>query len=211
MKIKAILFDVDGVLVDSNNIIIDVFKKVARDFKLKVYTDKKIKELSGKTLAEIIEILWPDFDLDIFAKTYREQFIKKVMHSFEGSVETLHKLKKSGFKLGIVSSKLRFFTKKNLKESGYDMKWFDVIISCEDTKNHKPCPDPILLACKKLKLKPKEILFVGDAKFDYDAAKAAKVNFVGVLTGVSTEKQLKNLEVKNILKSVSDLPKFLRI
>ena len=211
MKIKAIIFDVDGVLVDSNKIIVEMFQEVARHFNLRIPTDKEINELSGKPLNEIIEILWPDFDMNLFAKTYREQFAKKIILPFDGSVETLSRLKKSGFRFGIVSSKLRFFTEKNLKEAGYEMEWFDTIITCEDTKNHKPSPDPIILGYKKLNLKPQEILYVGDAKFDYDAAKSAKVNFVGVLTGVSTEKQLKKAGVKNILKSVSDLPKFLKV
>ena len=211
MEIKAIIFDVDGVLVDSNKIIVETFQKVAEDFNLKIPTDKEINELSGKPLNEIIEILWPDFDAHIFAKRYREKFVTKIILPFEGSVEALCKLKKSGFRLGIVSSKLKFFTEKNLKEACYDMKWFDIIISCEDTKKHKPNPEPILFACKKLKLKPEEIIFIGDAAFDYEAAKAAGTIFIGVLTGVSTEKEFKKLGVKNIINSVSDLPKFLKV
>lgn len=211
MKIKAIIFDVDGVLLNSDEIIIELFQKVARDFKLKVPTDKEIKKLSGKPLNENIKFFWPDFDVDLFAKTFREQFINKVILPFDGSVETLHILKKSGFKFGIVSGKLRFFIEKHLKEAGYDMNWFDVIISCEDTKNHKPHPEPILLACKKLKVKPKEVIYVGDSRFDYEAAKGAKVNFVAVLTGVSTEKELEKMRVKNIIKSVFDLPKFIKV
>jgi HAD superfamily hydrolase (TIGR01509 family) len=211
MKLKAIIFDVDGVLLNSDEIIIELFQKVARDFKLRVPTDKEIKELSGKPLNENIEFFWPDFDVDLFAKTYREQFINKVILPFDGSVETLSRLRKSGFKFGIVSGKLRFFIDKHMREAGYNMKWFDVIVSCEDTKNHKPSPDPILFACKKLKLKPEEVIFVGDSRFDYEAAKATKVNFVAVLTGVSTEKELKKMGVKNIINSVFDLPKFLKV
>ncbi len=211
MKIKAIIFDVDGVLLNSDEIIIELFQKVASDFKLKVPTDKEIKEMSGKPLTENIEFFWPDFDVDLFAKTFRAQFINKKILPFEGSVETLRKLKKNGLKLGIVSGKLRFFIEKHLIEAGYDMKWFDVIVSCEDTKNHKPHPEPILLACKKLKVKTEEAIFIGDAPFDYGAAKSAKVEFIGVLTGVSTETELKKMEVKNIINSVSDLPKFLSI
>lgn len=210
MKIKAIIFDVDGVLLNSDEIIIKLLQKVARGFKLKVPTDKEIKKISGTPLDESIEFFWPGFDVNLFARTFREQFINKVIFPFDGSVETLRRLKKSGFKFGIVSGKLRFFIEKHLIEAGYDMKWFNVIVSCEDTKNHKPSPDPILLACKKLKVKPEEILYVGDARFDYEAAKSAKVNFVAVLTGVSTEKELKELRVKNIIKSISELPKFLK-
>ncbi|MDI6826545.1 MAG: HAD-IA family hydrolase [Candidatus Aenigmarchaeota archaeon] len=211
MKIKAIIFDVDGVLLDSDRIIIELFQKVARNFKLRVPTDKEIKEMAGVPLNKSIKIFWPDFDVDLFAKTFREQFVNKVILPFDGSVEALRILKKSGFKLAIVSGRLRFSIEKHLREAGYDMDWFNIIISCEDTKNHKPNPDPILLACKKLKLKPEEVIFVGDSRFDYEAAKSANVNFVAVLTGVSTEEELKKMGVENIIKSVSDLPKFLKV
>jgi phosphoglycolate phosphatase-like HAD superfamily hydrolase len=133
---------------------------------------------------------------------------KKIL-PFDGSVETLRRLKKSGLKLGIVSGKLRFFIEKHMREVGYDMNWFDVIVSCEDTKNHKPSPDPLLFACKKLKVKPEDVMFIGDARFDYEAAKSAKVNFVAVLTGVSTQEELEKLGVKNIINSVSELSKIL--
>lgn len=211
MKIKAIIFDVDGVLLNSDEIIIKLLQKVARGFKLKVPTDKEIKKISGMPLGESIEFFWSGFDVNLFAKTFRKQFMNKKILPFDGSVETLRRLKKSGLKLGIVSGKLRFFIEKHMIEAGYDMNWFDVIVSCEDTKNHKPSPDPVLFACKKLKVKPEDVMFVGDARFDYEAAKAARVNFVCVLTGVSTEKELEKLGVKNIIDSVSDLPKFLKV
>ncbi len=211
MKIKAIIFDVDGVLLNSDEIIIKLLQKVARGFKLKVPTDKEIKKISGTPLDESIEFFWPSFDVDLFARTFRQQFINKVIFPFDGSVETLRRLKKYGLKLGIVSGKLRFFIEKHMIEAGYDMNWFDVIVSCEDTKNHKPSPDPLLFACKKLKVKPEDVMFVGDARFDYEAAKSAKVEFVGVLTGVSTEKELRELRVEKIINSVSDLPHFLKL
>jgi len=209
MKIKAIIFDVDGVLIDSNRIIIDLFKETAKKMKLKVPSDEDVIKLMGQSLEDNIKFLWPDSDVKIFAKKYREEFVKIKIPIFEGTIEAIEELKKSGFKLGIVSGKKGFYLKKNLKDAGFKLELFDVIISAEDTKEHKPSPKPILIACDKIGVKPTEIVYVGDARFDYEAAKAAKANFVAVNHGLLSKKELENFGVKNIIKSVSDLPKFL--
>jgi pyrophosphatase PpaX len=211
MKIKAIIFDVDGVLIDSNRIIIDLFKETAKKMKLKVPSDSDIVKLMGQSLEDNIKFLWPNCNVKLFAKKYREKFGKINIPTFEGTIESIGELKKSGLKLGIVSGKKRFYLEKNLKDAGFNLDLFDVIISAEDSKEHKPSPKPILIACNKIGVKPTEIVYVGDAKFDYEAAKSAKANFVAVNHGLLSEKELKIFGVKNIIKSVSDLPKFLRI
>jgi HAD superfamily hydrolase (TIGR01549 family) len=209
MKIKAIIFDVDGVLVDSNRIIIDLFKEIAKKMKLETPSDEDIVGLMGQSLEDNIKFLWPDCDVELFARKYREKFVKIKIPAFEGTLESIEKLKKSGFKLGIVSGKKRFYLEKNLIDAGFNLESFDVIISAEDSKEHKPSPKPILIACEKIGVKPTETLYVGDAKFDYEAAKSAKANFVAVHHGLLSEKELKKMGVKNIINTVSDLPKFL--
>jgi HAD superfamily hydrolase (TIGR01549 family) len=209
MKIKAIIFDVDGVLVDSNRIIIDLFKETAKKMKLEIPSDEDIVELMGQSLEDNIKFLWPDCDVDLFAKKYRERFIKIKIPTFEGTVDAIEELKKAGLKLGIVSGKKRFYLEKNLIDAGFNLELFDVIISAEDSKEHKPSPKPILIACEKIGVKPTETLYVGDARFDYEAARDAKANFVAVHHGLLSEKELKNFGVKNIINAVSDLPKFL--
>ena len=211
MKIKAIIFDVDGVLIDSNRIIIDLFKETAKKMKLKIPSDNDVVKLMGQSLEDNIKFLWPGSDVELFARKYREKFVKIKIPTFKGTVEVIEKLKKAGFKLGIVSGKKRFYLEKNLIDAGFNLESFDVIISAEDSKEHKPSPKPILIACDKIGVKPTETVYVGDATFDYEAAKAAKANFVAVNHGLLSEKELKNFGVKNIIKSVSDLPKFLKV
>jgi len=211
MKIKAIIFDVDGVLIDSNRIIIDLFKEIAKKMKLKIPSDNDVVKLMGQSLEDNIKFLWPESDVELFARKYREKFVKIKIPTFKGTVEVIEKLKKAGFKLGIASGKKRFYLEKNLIDAGFNLESFDVIISAEDSKEHKPSPKPILIACDKIGVKPTETVYVGDATFDYEAAKAAKANFVAVNHGLLNEKELKKMGFKNIIKSVSDLPKFLKV
>jgi pyrophosphatase PpaX len=165
----------------------------------------------GKPLEEITRILWPKTNHEVYMREYRELFMDKnlVIPRIDGAVDAVKKIKNSGFKLGVISGKLFFFLKKHLEESGFDIKWFDEIASFETTKKHKPDPEPIFYVMDKLKIKPGETLYVGDAKFDYECAKNAKIEYVAVLTGCLKREELKTLGVKNIINSVSDLPKFL--
>ena len=209
MKISAIIFDVDGVLLNSNKLMIDLHKIIAKKMNLRVPNKKEITSLWGKSFPELITSIWHDVDPKVFKKNVVD-FIKKEKIIFpvvKASKETLKKLKKMGFKLGIVTGRPMDFTIDHMKNSGFDLKLFDAIVTGDDTKNHKPSPDPILRAINLLKVKPEETVYVGDSLIDLESAKRAKVEFVGVLTGDVKKEEWKKNGVKNIIKSVADLKK----
>lgn len=208
---KAIIFDVDGVLINTDEIIVEAYQKTAKKLGLRVPPSQEVLDLLGKPLEEIVRILWPNADHELYIKEYRKLFMNEniVIPTIEGAVDTVRRLKKLGFKLGILTGKIIFFAKKHLKESGFDIKWFDVISTVETTKKHKPNPEPIFYVLNKLNVKPERALYVGDALLDYKCAKNAKVEYVAVLTGSLKREELEKLGVKNIINSVSDLPEFL--
>jgi pyrophosphatase PpaX len=211
MKIKAILLDMDGVLIDSNEFIIKLYQETAKALELKIPSDSEIRHLFGKTKEEILKILFPNNDLKLLVQTYKNIWgdRKFILPAFSGAIEAIKSLKNHGFKLAVVSGGSINAVTRNLKEAGYDLKIFDVLITSEETEKHKPEPEPILLACKKLNMKPGEVLYIGDSEFDFESAKNAKVNYISVLTGALNEEELKKLRVKNIINSISDLPNFL--
>jgi len=211
MKISTIILDVDGVLIDSNKIIIETYQKTSKKLGLRTPSDSEITKILGKSLEEIVTILWPNSDKDLLMKEYRKFFLDLFIPPIDGAVETVKKLKELGFKLGLVSGKSKFFLEKHLREAGFDLNLFDIAIWDEATKNHKPHPEPLLFACKKLNVKPEEVLYVGDSQLDYECAKNAKVHYVSVLTGCLKEEELRKIGVENIISSVSDLPKFLKV
>lgn len=211
MKISTIIFDVDGVLIDSNEVVSNAYKKTAKMLGLRIPSDREISRLMGKPLEKIVRILWPKSNPNPIIKTYRRLFMdeKLVINPVDDAPKIVKKLKDSGFKLGIISGKMKFFIDKHLREAGFDLNLFDVIVSFETTEKHKPDPEPILFACKNLGVKPEEVLYVGDSLFDYECANSGKVNYVAALTGSLGERELKKIGVRNILNSVSDLPRFL--
>ena len=173
--IKAILFDVDGVLLDSSKANEAFFRKLLVAAGYPAPTEKEyaqvfylsmwdaIKELTKSTSEEEVRKIWelgkkipPDFDL-----------LKVPPHA-----EEVIKLLKKDYSLGIVSSRVKqsvdhFFKICNVKDC------FDTIVAFEDTAQHKPHPEPLLTAVKRLGISPQEAVYIGDAPTDAQAAKAA--------------------------------------
>ena len=211
--IKAVVFDVDGVLIDSNDTIIKAYQRTAVKLRLRIPSSQEILILMGRPLEEIAGILWPDSDIAMYTKEYRRMFLDKdlIIPKIEGAPDAVRNIKKSGFSVGVVSGKRRFFIIKHLKEAGFDINLFEVIVSFETTKKHKPDPEPLLHAIKKLHVKTVETMYVGDAVSDYKCAESAGVEYVAVLTGCLGRVELEQLGVKNMIGSVVDLPDFMRV
>jgi len=211
--IKAIIFDIDGVLLDSNEILAGIYLKTAKELGLRIPTIPEILRLFGKEWDTIILTLWPGIDTRLFRKTYRGigKTENVVTPPIDNAIETTKKLKNMGFKLAIVSARPESYTFEPLKKAGFDLELFNAIVSADDTKNHKPHPEPLLHACKRLNIEPKEAVYIGDSLVDYQSARDANLGFIAVLTGVIKEKEFRDNGVKDIIPSVSDLPKFLKL
>ena len=213
MKINTILFDLDGVLIDSNRIWAELHQKTARLLKLRVPAYKEISNLWGESWDYIIGMLWPNTNKQKFKETLYG--IKKkeniLLPPVRNVTKTLKELKELGYNLGIVTACPKAAVIKDLKEAGIDFEFFKIIVSAEDTENHKPNPEPILHACDLFNVKPENAIYVGDSLFDYKSAKSANTVFVAVLTGDVKEEEFRENGVKNIIDSVAELPKFLKL
>ena len=210
--IKAVVFDVDGVLIDSNEIILEAYRKTAERLRLRIPSTQEIMNLMGRPLVEIVETLWTDANVELYTKEFRRLFMDEnlVIPEIEGAVDAVKEIRESGFRIGALSGKIMFFIKKHFGEARFDINWFEAIVSFESTNNHKPDPEPLLYAINKLDVKPEETIYVGDAISDYECAKNAKVEYVAVLTGSLRREDLEKLEVKNVINSVVELPDLLR-
>lgn len=175
--IKAILFDVDGVLLDSFEANLVFFQNLMEATGYPKPTKKDYTLLFYKTLHDTVQSLIKNND---------EKEINRICGLVDeidgpeplltrGAKEIVKDLS-SKYKLGIVTGRIRsycFEPPLNILE-----KLFDISVAYEDTKKHKPDPEPLLLAVQKLELQPKECIYIGDAESDFLAATSAKMNFV---------------------------------
>lgn len=212
IMIKAIVFDVDGVLIDSNKVIVEAYQKTAEKLGLRIPSSHEVLGLMGRPLFEIVKILWPKSNGELYMKEYRSLFMDEnlVIPAVEGAVDAVREIRESGFKVGVLSGKILFFIKKHLREAEFNIDWFEAMASFETTKKHKPDPEPLLFVINQLDVKPEETIYVGDAISDYECARDAKVEYFAVLTGSLRREDLEKLRVKNIMNSVVELPDLAR-
>ena len=145
-------------------------------------------------------------------KEYRSLFMDEnlVLPAVRGAVDAVREIRESRFRVGVLSGKTLFFIKKHLREAGFNINWFEAMVSFETTKKHKPDPEPLLFVINQLDVKPEEAIYVGDAISDYECARDAKVEYFAVLTGSLRRKDLEKLGVKNTINSVVELPDLAR-
>lgn len=181
--IKAILFDVDGVLLDSFEANLAFFHDL---FKLTGYepmTREAYKDMNHLTMDAVIRQWTKSHDEEEIKRIFNlgmnpESGIRhpELMDAPKNSEETISLLSKL-YKLGIVTSRIRNGIYRvsqlaNLKH------YFQITISYEDTAKHKPSPEPLFLAAKRLQLNPQEIVYIGDTQSDLAAGRGAGMRVI---------------------------------
>lgn len=179
--IKAVLFDLDGTLLDTNELILTSFREAFKNVLNIEPPDDEIARLFGKPLVQSL-IPYTEDKLGELVTTYRA--LNEVKHdtmcyAFPEVKDMLSELKGMGIKLGIVTSKRKVMADRGLKIAGiYD--FLDVVMTPEATEKHKPDPQPALEACRLLGVNPNEAIMVGDATFDIMCGRDAGCKTIGV-------------------------------
>lgn len=205
-KINTVLFDLDGTLIDTNELIISSFLHTLEKYYPGKYKRADVIPFMGPTLEETFEGINKDWAEDM-AKTYREFNISNhdlFVKEFDGVYETVRILKENGFKLGIVTTKRLDVALKGVKLTKLD-EFFDCIVAIEHVKKPKPDPEPILLALEQLRSVPEEALMVGDNHHDILGGKNAGTKTAGVAWSLKGKDYLAQFEPDYMLDNMSDL------
>lgn len=175
-KISCVLFDLDGTLIDTNQLIIDSFQyTLKRHLNLDVPAEK-IALSFGRPLVEILSYYSAgQVDVDDMVRTYREYNESRhdsTTRLIPGVKETLSQLKAAGIRLGVVTGKRRQLALRGLRLFGLDA-YMETVVTPEDTSEHKPHPAPVLKALEILHEQPEHTIMVGDSVMDVLCARAA--------------------------------------
>ena len=181
-KYKLYLFDLDGTLLDSDQMLVETFRYLYSIYKPKdfVVDEKKIITFSGPPIRLTLKQEFPEMDLEEMVKIWRVESIKNYpiyTKLFPGSLEILKALKDKNIDVAIVTNKHRVAADEAFKLFGiYDLGIWSV--SGDDVKNQKPDPEGIYIAMKHFGIKDKsEVVYVGDSVFDARTAENAGVDF----------------------------------
>ncbi len=167
---KAIIFDMDGVVFDTEKILIKCWQEAGKDFNINI-ENKHLINMRGGTIDVIKKAFEENFGTDIdFYKIrerreiLREEYIKKNGVPIKEGIEDFFKyIKNNNIKIALGSSNFSNIAIDYLKSVDL-YKYFDVIVCGDMVKNGKPSPDIFLEACKRLDVSPKDALVFEDSK-----------------------------------------------
>jgi phosphoglycolate phosphatase-like HAD superfamily hydrolase len=210
-RIKALCFDVDGTLSDTDDY---YAQKITRFFPRFLFRDPAHTarrlvmwiESPGNALLGFADRIGIDDEMVAvidWINRHRKSPVKKYL--IVPGVEEMLKLMEGRYPMSVVSARdekstMRFLTQFDL------CKYFQAIITGLSAPHTKPYPDPIFLAAERMGVRPEECLMIGDTTVDMRAGKAAGAQTVGVLCGFGEEPELRQLGADLILKSTADLP-----
>jgi beta-phosphoglucomutase len=178
MKIKAILFDLDGVLVDATEWHYEALNRALGLFGYNIARYEHLTTYNGLPTRKKLEMLSVEKGFPrglhplvnkIKQKYTREEILRSCMPVFEKEF-MVHQLKRDGFKLAVCSNSIRESVELMLRGSGI-WELFDCVLSNEDVKQAKPDPEIYLAACERLGIKPAEAMIVEDAPHGIEAAR----------------------------------------
>lgn len=180
---SAILFDLDGVLLRSEEVWLHLLEEAGRKFRGRPVTREEFAPTFGQGTAADVRAFGfscTPAELDAF---YAENFRR---HATEVWVEqsargVLQSLADRGLLLGVVTNTVSSLARDLLQVAGL-LPYFQVVACPDQGARPKPAPDLILHALSGLRVRPEEAWMVGDSKFDREAAAAARVRFIGLHT-----------------------------
>lgn len=209
--IKAVIFDMNGVIVDDEHIHELAFQEVCFKYKINL-THKLYQNLCmGKTDLDGFKSIIKHFKIKAQAnkmvKNKTKIYLKLIpnkIKNFPGVIKLINNLNKS-YTLALASSSTKKEINMILKTLDI-VKYFKVIISANDIKKGKPDPEPYLLTAKKLKTKPKDCVVIEDTKAGVMSAKNAGMMCIAITT-TNSKNNLKSADF--IIKKFSEVEKIL--
>lgn len=204
--IKALLFDFDGTLLNTNELIIQTFMHVLEKYFPGQFQPEDCLQFIGPSLKETFEKLDPHRADEMTAeyRTWNHAHHDELVKEYDGVLPALVQLKELDLRMAIVSTKMRKTIKRGLEIMNAS-QFFEVIVGIDDVQNVKPDPEPINLALSQLGLKKDEVIMIGDNYHDILAGKNAGVKTAGVAWAIKGEEFLKSFDPNYMLKTLSDL------
>lgn len=206
--INTILFDLDGTIIDTNDLIINTFLHVLEQhFPQQKYTREQIIPHMGLTLEQQMQTFSGREEVtELVAdyRTYNNLHHDTLIREFPRVKEVIAKLHERGITMGIVTTKIKPTTIRALDYFGLK-EYMSTIVTVQDVTHPKPHPEPVLTALRNLGADPDKTLMVGDSAADIQSAKAAGVKAAGVAWSLKGVDVLQQYNPDYILEDMTDL------
>ncbi len=201
---KAVIFDMDGTLVDSSRTIVNAINHVRANLGLDAMKEALVLEKVNEPNLNPAEFFYevPEFteQHELWFSSYYTDNHEKELRLYEGIIELLDALKAKNFLLGIATNAYRGSTLESLTHLKI-LDYFDSIACYDDVPRGKPSPDMLEKNLKDFKIEAHEAIFIGDSERDTMASKSANIDYLMINWGFS--------DYKNAIHSVEQLKEIL--
>ncbi|WAA11957.1 pyrophosphatase PpaX [Fervidibacillus halotolerans] len=211
-NITTVLFDLDGTLVDTYELILTSFRHTFDHYVPGRFTKEDCISFIGPPLTETFASILPEKTEEMvqFYRNFNKQHHDTLIKPFAGVYDTVKTLHERGYKLAIVSTKMKDMVIKGLEATDLH-PFFPVIIALDDVKYAKPDPEPIFKALELLRSDVQEAVMVGDSNHDILAAKNAGTRSVGVSWSIKGKDYLQRFSPDYMINHMGDLLKIVGV
>ncbi len=206
MRYQTVLFDLDGTILDTNELILQSFMYTLERFFPGQYSREDVIPHMGDTLYNQMARFSQEMAEEL-VDVYREhnekihdEYVQLVPHV----METVQELENMAVKMGVVTTKQRTTAVMGLRHYGLE-QYMGTIITFQDVKYHKPHPEPVLKAMEDLDADPAKTVMVGDSSYDIRAAKEAGIDVAAVKWSLKGVDYLKKYQPNYLIDDMRDL------
>ena len=208
VRLPALLFDLDGTLVDSIELIIDSARHAFIGFEGRAPSDEEWRAGIGRPLATAFrQFTGDEAEVERLIGRYREYQLAnhdRLMRAYDGIVGVIHTFAAAGHPLAVVTSKSDWLAKRALELVGLDAD-FPVLVGCDSCTNHKPHREPVERALALLNVPREQALFVGDSPHDVESGRAAGVYTVAVTWGAFSRAEMEASGADAVIHDIDEL------
>jgi pyrophosphatase PpaX len=194
--VDAVIFDLDGTLIDSRSLYMEAYRLAVHPFIRDDLTDADIKALKPTSEMAFLKAVVgeQDFDacLEVFYQVYRDLHVDGVPGVYAGVEVTLEAIRDAGLPLGLVSGKSRR-SWEITREAATSLGSFDTLVFDDDVRAPKPDPHGLEIALDQLGVDPGRAVYVGDTLSDMEAARAAGLRPIAALWAVDGQRRDRHL------------------
>lgn len=207
---RTLLFDLDGTLIDSEELILESYRHTMRVHLGESPPDAAWLATMGQPLeAQLLDFARDAVEASAMLATYLEHnaaIHDRLLRPFPGVREYVWGLHVRGYRLGIVTSKRRANALRGLEACGFELRWFEAVVTASDVERFKPEPEPVLRALEEAgEPEPGRALFVGDSVHDLRAGRAAGTRTGAALWGPYPREALAPAEPDHWLERIAEL------
>ncbi|MFN7252563.1 MAG: pyrophosphatase PpaX [Anaerobacillus sp.] len=209
-KIDTILFDLDGTLINTNELIIASFLHTLDHYFPNEYTREKVIQFIGPSLHDSFSGLLPDRVeemIDMY-RSFNHEKHDELVEEYETVKETVKALHEKGYKLAIVTTKRSDTARMGLKLTGLE-PYFPVLVGIDNVEKVKPDPEPLLKALEQLGSSPERAIMVGDSQYDVLGGKNTGTLTAAVAWTIKGREFIEGYGPDVMLETMADLLSFL--